>query len=248
MLGEEQSEQAAGEEGARALGQDVRHQVADGEATGQPEADGDRRVQIGAGHVAERVDQGQHDQAEGQGDADVGYGSVAHVVDHDGARPREHQHERAEQLCRQFSHVSPPARPRSSEQQHTRLRGRQAARCRRFPFADCPASRSPVPSRAVAFPPDPDCRIPRRHSPVKFALPRAPSRSSPWPFPQSPAAPTPPRRSASAATSCRSSRRTASSATARTRRRARRTCGSTSRKARLRSEPVIVPGNSDGAS
>ena len=52
-------------------------------------------------------------------------------------------------------------------------------------------------------------------------------------------------RSISAATSCRSSRRTASRATGPTRRRARPTCGSTSRRALCRTkDPVIVPGKS----
>ena len=53
------------------------------------------------------------------------------------------------------------------------------------------------------------------------------------------------RRRISAATSCRSCRRTASPATGRTPRRARPTCGSTSRKARCgTTDPVIVPGKS----
>src|SRR5262249_25650382 len=67
------------------------------------EADRHRGIEVGTRHVADRVDHGQHDQAEGQGDADMGYGAAAHVVDDDGAGAGEDDSEGAQALGGQFA-------------------------------------------------------------------------------------------------------------------------------------------------
>src|SRR5690606_15332658 len=65
------------------------------EALGYHLADGDRRVEVAAGDVAEGVGPGDDREAEGEGDAveaDEGPG------EHGGAAASEHEPERAEQL------------------------------------------------------------------------------------------------------------------------------------------------------
>jgi hypothetical protein len=58
-----------------------------------------------AGNVAQRVNQRQHHETEGQGNANVRDGAVAHVVDHNGSRPGENEEERPEQFRCQFLHI-----------------------------------------------------------------------------------------------------------------------------------------------
>ena len=49
-------------------------------------------------NIAECVDQRRHDEAEGQGDARVGDGAMAFMVDHDRPRSREYQDEGADEF------------------------------------------------------------------------------------------------------------------------------------------------------
>ena len=59
---------------------------------------------MSTGHVAHGIDHRQDDQAEGEGDADVGNGAATHVVDDDGSGPGEHQGECAQHFGGKFSH------------------------------------------------------------------------------------------------------------------------------------------------
>ncbi len=58
-----------------------------------------------AAHVAQRVNHRQHDEAEGQRDADVGDRAAAGFVDDDRARPGEDEGERAEEFSGQLFHL-----------------------------------------------------------------------------------------------------------------------------------------------
>src|SRR3954467_11109845 len=58
---------------------------------------------MSAGNFAKGIDHREHNQPEGQGDADVRDGSAAHFIDDDGARAREYQGKGPEEFGGHFS-------------------------------------------------------------------------------------------------------------------------------------------------
>jgi hypothetical protein len=63
-------------------------------AAGEIQANGNRRIQVSAGDVADRGYHGKYDQTKGEGDTDVGHCTAA--VDYDGGRPSENKAESSE--------------------------------------------------------------------------------------------------------------------------------------------------------
>ena len=92
-----------------ALAGDVIRDFAAREAAGDPEADGHRRVDMGAGDVADRIDHRHDDQAEGEGYAEVGDIAAGDAVHDDRARAGEDQGEGTDR----FGGDAPPAAGKS---------------------------------------------------------------------------------------------------------------------------------------
>ena len=124
--------------GPDALADDVRHDPPGLEPAGGEEPDGDGGVQVAPGHVADGVDHRQHDQAEGEGHADVRDDAAAGVVDDDGPGPGEHQ----ARTCRTTSAASflirrPRSRPRPGPSPRVRA---AASSIRHHPCSSSPAT------------------------------------------------------------------------------------------------------------
>ncbi|KAG1259587.1 hypothetical protein G6F65_015275 [Rhizopus arrhizus] len=103
---DEARQQAAGD-----LGDDVGHQVLGREAATGPQTDADRRIEMRAGDVAERIGAGHHSQAEGQRHAEESDTQRIAVTaelggQHRAAAATQNQPERAEELGGQaFTHA-----------------------------------------------------------------------------------------------------------------------------------------------
>jgi hypothetical protein len=95
---EEKLEGETGKQAAGGLAEGVRENLREGETPGQPKAERDGGVQVRAGNVADGVNHREDDEAEGQGDADVGDRAAADVVDDDGAGAGEDQGEGAQEF------------------------------------------------------------------------------------------------------------------------------------------------------
>ncbi|MCI0345488.1 MAG: ABC transporter ATP-binding protein, partial [Chloroflexi bacterium] len=93
---------------AAELRQPVREQISHGEVTADGERERDGGIEVGAGQVAERVDQHRHDQAGGDRDAGMRDRAVRRDVgDHD-ATGDDDEHKRADQLARVARQVCAP--------------------------------------------------------------------------------------------------------------------------------------------
>lgn len=92
------AQQAAGQKGPGKLADDVGQNERAFETLRCPKADGDSGIQMRAGDVAEGIDHGEDNQAEGQSDADVGDCALAGLIDDDCASPGKDEGERAEEF------------------------------------------------------------------------------------------------------------------------------------------------------
>jgi len=103
-----------GQQAAQHLGDHVGHQVLAGETAPGPQAETDRRIEVRAGDVPERIRAGQHGQAERQRHAmetDPQWIAVTAELgrQHRAAAAAQHQPEGAEELGRQsFPHAHRP--------------------------------------------------------------------------------------------------------------------------------------------
>ncbi len=101
----------AGQQATSHLGDDVRHQVLGREAATGPQADADRRIEVRAGDMAERIGAGHHGQAEGERHAEEPDAQRIAVTaelggQHRTAAATQNQPERAEEFGGQaFTHA-----------------------------------------------------------------------------------------------------------------------------------------------
>ena len=94
---------AAGQQCPQALGGDIGRNMAVGKVASGGEGQSDSGVEVRSGDMAGGVDHGHDDQAEGGGDADVGYGPARDLVDGHGAAAAEDDGEGAGTLGGAFS-------------------------------------------------------------------------------------------------------------------------------------------------
>ena len=100
FAGRDQVQHECAERRADHLRDDVRHEVACGEAAGDRQPDAHRRIQVAARNVANCECHRQHGQAEGKCDAGKADAEARKGGGQHGASaPAEHQPERAEYLC-----------------------------------------------------------------------------------------------------------------------------------------------------
>lgn len=102
--GDEEEDRPCGDR-SKDLGDNVGDDLGRGEAAAGPEADGDRRVQVAAGNVADGVGHGHHGEAESKGHSEK---TDPHVREgrreHGAAAPAEHKPKRTEKLRTIFVH------------------------------------------------------------------------------------------------------------------------------------------------
>lgn len=103
MRGEQRAEGEAGRECTDRLTCHEGGDVPGREPTCGPEADGDGRVEMCAGDVADGVDHRHDNESEGEGDADVGNGAAGEVIHDDSAGPREDEREGPNELSEALS-------------------------------------------------------------------------------------------------------------------------------------------------
>ena len=96
-VAERAAQDRRGGERAEELGGPVAERARPGEVPAEREGEGDRRVEVGAGDVPDRVDHRHDHEAEGDRDADVAE-LVCLGVDHDRAATGEDERERADEL------------------------------------------------------------------------------------------------------------------------------------------------------
>ena len=99
---EHRAHQSTCQKGPKDLACDVGDHGSAGKASCKPEAQRHRRVQMGAGDIADGVDHRHDDQAEGQGDADVRDRAARRVIDNNRPSAGEHKAERAENFGDRF--------------------------------------------------------------------------------------------------------------------------------------------------
>ena len=89
---------------ANQLADDVGQDQTGRQPAGQPKAERDRRIQVSTRGVADGINHGHHQQAPGQGDADVGHLAPRHFVNDDRPGADEDQDERGDRFGDVFSH------------------------------------------------------------------------------------------------------------------------------------------------
>ena len=104
MIWKKKTQQPARRERAQHLRQHVGRDHFTPEPSRGEKSERDRRVQVRAGDIAERVDHREHDESEGERDADMRDRAAGGVVDDDRAGAREDEGEGAEKFRKEFFH------------------------------------------------------------------------------------------------------------------------------------------------
>lgn len=98
ILREQEPKNAAGHQRTGTLARDVREHFATGHSPGEPEPESDRRIQMCARDIPQRVNHREDDKTEGERDAYVCDRTHARLVDYDCARACENQREGADEI------------------------------------------------------------------------------------------------------------------------------------------------------